>query len=191
MRFPRRPRREVRRDGPAESLRGCSRVPMEGAYARQGRCRAAPAGPSLPNPDRRIRLWSQRSAVGAVGSRRPATGVRNNQRVPSETVEDHDRRSLASMAADLAFLTRLHDPQLHAVPCVKTRCRSRTEEARGSNPLTSTPQHCRSERRRLRAGGAHCSLRPQHGRKLKSQSSPGGSQRPGDSALAQHDDHGA
>jgi hypothetical protein len=43
------------------------------------------------------------------------------------------------MAADLAFLTRLHGPQHDAVPCAKTRCRSRTEEARGSNPLTSTP----------------------------------------------------
>src|SRR5215203_2909309 len=51
----------------------------------------------------------QRSAPS--GSRRAATGVRNNRRVRSETVEDHDRRSLASMAADLAFLTRLHDPQ--------------------------------------------------------------------------------
>jgi hypothetical protein len=35
------------------------------------------------------------------------------------------------MAADLAFLTRLHGPQHHAVPCAKTRYRSRTEEARG------------------------------------------------------------
>jgi hypothetical protein len=26
-----------------------------------------PAGPSLHNADRRIRLWSRRSAVGAVG----------------------------------------------------------------------------------------------------------------------------
>src|SRR5215203_2345139 len=80
----------------------------------------------------------QRSAPS--GSRRAATGVRNNRRVRSETVEDHDRRSLASMAADLAFLTRLHDPQHHAVPCANTRYRSRTEEARGSNPLISTPQ---------------------------------------------------
>jgi hypothetical protein len=44
-----------------------------------------------------------------------------------------------SMAADVAFLTRLHGPQHDAVPCAKTRCRSRTEEVRGSNPLTSTP----------------------------------------------------
>src|SRR5215216_755169 len=43
------------------------------------------------------------------------------------------------MAADLAFLTCLHGPQHDAVPCAKTRYRSRTEEARGSNPLTSTP----------------------------------------------------
>jgi hypothetical protein len=44
------------------------------------------------------------------------------------------------MAADLAFLTRLHGPQHDAVPCTKPRYRSRTEEARGSNPLTSTPK---------------------------------------------------
>ena len=43
------------------------------------------------------------------------------------------------MAADLAFLTRLPGPQHHAVPPVNARYRSRTEEARGSNPLTSTP----------------------------------------------------
>jgi hypothetical protein len=33
------------------------------------------------------------------------------------------------------------------------------------------PKHCRSERRQLRAGGAHRMLRPRCGRKLKSQSS--------------------
>src|SRR5829696_1704672 len=43
------------------------------------------------------------------------------------------------MAADLAFLTSLPGPQHHAVPPVNARYRSRTEEARGSNPLTSTP----------------------------------------------------
>src|SRR5215211_4993893 len=38
-------------------------------------------------------LWSRGSAVGAPsGSRRAATGVRNNRRVCLETVEDHDRR---------------------------------------------------------------------------------------------------
>jgi hypothetical protein len=60
---------------------------------------------------------------------------------------------------------------------------SRTEEARGSNPLTSTPKPRRSERRQRPAGGAHRMLRPHHGRTRKSQSSPGGSQRPSDSAL--------
>src|SRR4029453_12833940 len=43
------------------------------------------------------------------------------------------------MAADLAFLTHLHGPQHDAVPCAKTRYRSRTEEVRGSNPLPPTP----------------------------------------------------
>jgi hypothetical protein len=63
---------------------------MEGAYARQGRCRAAPAGQSLHNADRRIGVWSRRSAVDR--RRRAADGDRNNRRVCSETVEDHDRR---------------------------------------------------------------------------------------------------
>jgi hypothetical protein len=67
-------------------------VPLEGASARQGRCRPPPAGPSPHNPDRPIRWWSRRSAVGAVGQQMAATGVRNNRRVCSETVEDHDRR---------------------------------------------------------------------------------------------------
>jgi hypothetical protein len=40
-----------------------------------------------------------------------------------------------------------------------------------------------SERRQRRAGGAHCTLRPQHGRKRRSQSSQEGLQRPGDSTL--------
>jgi hypothetical protein len=41
------------------------------------------------------------------------------------------------------------------------------------------PQTRRSERRQRRAGGAHCILRPPHGRTRKSQPRPGGSQRPG------------
>src|SRR5215217_3539350 len=41
---------------------------------------------------------------------------------------------------------------------------SRTEEVRGSNPLTSTPKRCRSERRRLRAGGSHRIPGPRWGR---------------------------
>jgi hypothetical protein len=45
-----------------------------------------------------------------------------------------------STATDLAFLTRFPVPQHHAVPPEKAQRRSRTEEARGSNPLTSTPQ---------------------------------------------------
>jgi hypothetical protein len=45
------------------------------------------------------------------------------------------------------------------------------------------PTTCSSERRQRRAGGAHCTLRPQHGRKRRSQSSQEGLQRPGDSTL--------
>src|SRR5829696_9104821 len=43
------------------------------------------------------------------------------------------------MPTDLAFLTRFHCPEHHEVRYVNARYRSRTEEARGSNPLTSTP----------------------------------------------------
>jgi hypothetical protein len=43
------------------------------------------------------------------------------------------------MASDLAFLTHIHSPQRCVVPCENAQHRSRTEEARGSNPLTSTP----------------------------------------------------
>jgi hypothetical protein len=46
---------------------------------------------------------------------------------------------LPSMASDLAFLTHIHSPQRCVVPCENAQHRSRTEEARGSNPLTSTP----------------------------------------------------
>jgi hypothetical protein len=49
--------------------------------------------------------------------------------------------------------------------------------------LDEHPHTCRSERPQRRAGGAHCMMRPQHGRKRKSQSSQEGSQRPSDSAL--------
>src|SRR5918993_326518 len=40
----------------------------------------------------RFRLWSRRSRVAASGSRRAATGVRNDRGACSQTVEDHDRR---------------------------------------------------------------------------------------------------
>jgi hypothetical protein len=44
--------------------------------------------PSLHNADRRIRLWSRGSAVGAVGQQ-PVSVTTGEC---SETVEDHDRR---------------------------------------------------------------------------------------------------
>ena len=69
----------------------------------------------------------QRSAPS--GSRRAATGVRNNRRVCSETVEDHDRRFWRrwplTWRSSHAFTVLNTD----AVPCAKTRYRSRTEEA--------------------------------------------------------------
>jgi hypothetical protein len=46
---------------------------------------------------------------------------------------------LPSTATDLRFSRVFPDPQHSAVPCEKARYRSRTEEAKGSNPLTSTP----------------------------------------------------
>ena len=78
----------------------------------------------------------QRSAPS--GSRRAATGVRNNRRACLETMEDHDRRFWHRWPLTWRS-SHLHGPQHHAVPCAKTRYRSRTEEVRGSNPFTSTP----------------------------------------------------
>jgi len=119
----------------------------------------------------------------ASGSRRAATRAGRDLKTCRQTVMDRDHRVCRSRAADLAFLTRSHGPQRCGLPYVESRCRSRTEEVRGSNPLTSTPQPRRSERRQRRAGGAHCKSRPQRGRERKSQSSREGSQRRGDSAL--------
>jgi hypothetical protein len=53
------------------------------------------------------------------------------------------------------------------------------------------PQHCRSERRQPRAGGAHCMLRPRCGRKLKSQCSPKALRSQPTQAQASHNDHAA
>ena len=40
----------------------------------------------------------------------------------------------------MGFLTEVHGPQHPGIPVRYSPCRSRTEEARGSNPLTSTPE---------------------------------------------------
>jgi hypothetical protein len=53
------------------------------------------------------------------------------------------------------------------------------------------PQPCRSERRQRRVGGAHCRLRPQRGRNLKSQCSPEPLRGQPTQAQASHDDHAA
>jgi hypothetical protein len=74
----------------------------------------------LPAADR------QQSAV--VGSGEPRTDG-----------EGSSPPSGPARAADLAFLTRLHSSVWRGVPCPRSQCRSRTEEVRGSNPLTSTP----------------------------------------------------
>jgi hypothetical protein len=75
----------------------------------------------------------------ASGSRRAATGAGRDPQTCRQTVMDRDHRVCRSRAADLAFLTRSHGPQHPGVPWGKAQRRSRTEEARGSNPLTSTP----------------------------------------------------
>jgi hypothetical protein len=59
----------------------------------------------------RFGLWSRRSGRRRRGSRRAATGVRNDGGRRPETVKDRDRRFRLPWAADLAFLTRLHSPQ--------------------------------------------------------------------------------
>jgi hypothetical protein len=116
----------------------------------------------------------QRSAPS--GSRRAATGVRNNRRVCSETMEDHDRRFRhrwpLTWRSSHTF-TVLNTTQFHVR-------RPDTDLARrkpGVQIPSPPPQPRRSERRQRRAGDAHCMFRPRCGRKLKSQSSQKGSQR--------------
>jgi hypothetical protein len=123
------------------------------------------------------------------GSRRAATGVRNDRGTRPKTVEDYDRRSCHRRPLAWRFSCVFPRPQHHAVPCRNARYRSRTEEARGSNPLTSTPNMRRSERRQPRAGGAHRMLRPRCGRKLKSQCSPKALRGQPTQAQASHNDH--
>jgi hypothetical protein len=122
----------------------------------------------------------QRSAPS--GSRRAATGVRNNRRVCSETMEDHDRRFRhrwpLTWRSSHTF-TVLNTTQFH-VRRPDTDLARRKPGVQIPSPPPPTSQ--------VRAlsdppDGAHCTLRPQHGRKRKSQSSWKGSQRPGDSSL--------
>jgi hypothetical protein len=54
-------------------------------------------------------------------------------------VEDHDRRSCHRRPLTWRFSRVFPGPQHTGIPCRNARYRSRTEEARGSNPLTSTP----------------------------------------------------
>jgi hypothetical protein len=88
----------------------------------------------------RFGLWPRRSGRRRPGSRWAATSVRNDRGTPLETVEDHDRRYCHQRPLTWHFSPVFPGPQHHAVPSSKAQCRSRTEEARGSNPLTSTPQ---------------------------------------------------
>ena len=95
------------------------------------------------------------------------------------------------MAADLAFLTRLHGPQHDAVPCAKTQTQISHGGSQGFKSPHLHPQTSRSERRQRRAGGAHCMLRPRCGRKLKSQCSPKALRGQPTQAQASHNDHAA
>jgi hypothetical protein len=86
----------------------------------------------------RCGLWSRRSGRRRRGSRWAATGVRNDRGARPRTVEDHDRRSCHRRPLTWRFSRVFPGPQHTAFPCRNARYRSRTEEARGSNPLTST-----------------------------------------------------
>jgi hypothetical protein len=84
---------------------------------------STPAGPSRHNADRRIRWWSDGQRSAPSGSRRAATGVRNTQRVCSETVEDHDRRpgigGPLTWRSSHAFTVLNHNPAGQSVASVK------------------------------------------------------------------------
>jgi hypothetical protein len=54
-------------------------------------------------------------------------------------VENHDHRSCHRRPLTWRFSRVFPGPQHTAIPCRNAWYRSRTEEARGSNPLTSTP----------------------------------------------------
>jgi hypothetical protein len=71
---------------------------------------------------------------GQSGSRRAATGVRNDRGARPTTVEDHDRRCCHRRLLTWRFSRVFPGPQHHAVPCRKHRRRSRTEEP-ALNPL--------------------------------------------------------
>jgi hypothetical protein len=59
----------------------------------RGTARRGPSGSgSWDDAGGRCRLWSEGQRSAPSGSRRAATGVRDDRRVCSETVEDHDRR---------------------------------------------------------------------------------------------------
>jgi hypothetical protein len=124
------------------------------------------------------------------GSRRAATGVRNDRGARPQTVEDHDRRFCRRRPLTWRLSRVFPGPQRHAVPCRNARYRSRTEEARGSNPLTSTPTL------QVRASPARCWRRSRHvpaavRPQLKSQSSPEGSQKREGLGPRPHHDHAA
>jgi hypothetical protein len=109
---------------------------------------------------RRFRLWSRRSGRRRRGSRRAATGVRNDRGARPETVEDHDRRSSHRRPLTWCFSRLFSGPQHQAVPCAKAWYRSRTEEARVQIPSPPPPtlqvraSPASSRRRSLHAGAA-------------------------------------
>jgi hypothetical protein len=75
--------------------------------------------------------------VGAADGQQPVSLTIGGAR--PRTVEDHDRRSCHRRPLTWRFSRVFPGPQHTTYPCRNARYRSRTEEARGSNPLTSTP----------------------------------------------------
>jgi hypothetical protein len=78
----------------------------------------------------RFRLSSRSRGRRRRGSRRAATGVRNDRGARPKTVEDHDTRSCHRRPLTWGFSCVFPGSQHHAVPCRSARYGSRTEAVR-------------------------------------------------------------
>ena len=124
--------------------RPCGRPPAARRPGNDAAVTGEPASPSnqpapTPQPDRHLVLARPGGHIGATHGRstRDNSGQRRPVVVPGEPPYSGD------------------DAGRPATPVL-----SRTEEVRGSNPLTSTPKHCRSERRRSHIGALWSFLGP-------------------------------
>jgi hypothetical protein len=87
------------------------------------------------------------------GSRRAATGVRNDRGARPQTVEDHDRRSCYRRPLTWCF-SRVF-PVLNTTQLLAKNARADLARRKPGVQIPSPPpQHCRSERRRATIGGA-------------------------------------